>query len=58
MIVQAKSGTGKTCVFAVVALEMVSTMSIESQVYKVICIRIKNSCGGHDGCDPLGKCAY
>eukprot|EP00795_Rhopilema_esculentum_P002068 gene2068-17635_t len=32
MIVQAKSGTGKTCVFAVIALEMVLTSSTETQV--------------------------
>ena len=32
MVVQAKSGTGKTCVFTVVALEMVSTRSSEVQV--------------------------
>ena len=32
LIVQAKSGTGKTCVFAVIALEMVLTTSLETQV--------------------------
>jgi len=32
LIVQAKSGTGKTCVFAVVALEMVLTTSHDPQV--------------------------
>ena len=32
MIVQAKSGTGKTCVFAVIALEMVLASSTETQV--------------------------
>ncbi|XP_068218197.1 probable ATP-dependent RNA helicase DDX20 [Palaemon carinicauda] len=32
MVVQAKSGTGKTCVFAVVALEMVSVAASTTQV--------------------------
>ena len=33
LIVQAKSGTGKTCVFAVVALEAINVMSKATQVY-------------------------
>ena len=36
LIVQAKSGTGKTCVFSVIALENIVTDTASTQVYTFI----------------------
>ena len=37
LIVQAKSGTGKTCVFSVIALESVEVETSSTQVSDIVC---------------------